>query len=322
MKNKVVWYILGAEAIICILLSIFGGSDQYSFINVLKFPFEQIAFILRNLSLSGFAGNIIAILIYILICSLPIFAYMSRRKKKMAGHEDLLLILLSISLFAGIYLMINPVYISNSLVFISEMNFGFIAIGSTIYSIMIGYTVLRIMKHASDTEAFNLIQGLKVLLFLLSSLLIFNLSGTNIAWLVSSFEKVASGNTEMNAELHMTNFFIVIQYIFKSVPAVLELWIIYHCNKLLSEFRTDRFSDQSIDQTKHIVKITRKSILVIVMIYVIQNLSQLIFSKMLLDMNYAVNIPLDSLIFIFVILLASKYLSETSEIKKDNDMFI
>ncbi|MBN2851404.1 MAG: hypothetical protein JXQ23_01555 [Clostridia bacterium] len=322
MKQKVTWYLLGAEALACTLFSVINSNSAYSFFTVMRFPFEQIAALLRILSLSGFIGNLIAIVIYILICSLPVLAYLLRRKKNIIVKEDMMLILLSIILFAGLYLMINPPYLSNLFMSIGDVNFGFIAVGSTIYSVIIGYVVLRVLSHAFKSEAVNLIQGLKVLLFILAVFFIFNLFGSNVSWLITTIKKVAAGNTEVNANMHMTNVFIVIQYIFKSIPAALELWIIYHCNRLLTDFSIDRFSERSVNQTEYIVGITKKSIIAIVWIYIVQNIGQLIFSKMLLDMNYAVNIPISSLIFIFVILLASKYLSETRVIKNENDMIV
>ena len=272
MKIKIIKYLLVGEAIVCVIMAIFSRNNSYLFLNLFKFPFEQVSSLLRVMSLSGFIGNMAAIFIYVILCSLPIMVYMLRKRKNILIIEDIMLIVLSIALFIGLYLMINQTYISNMFVYTGEMNIGFFAIGGTIYSIAIGYIVLRTLHYAVKSESVNLIKGLKVLLFL-----------------ISTIDKVAAGNSEVTTSLHMTNVFLVIKYIFMSIPVVLELLIIYHCNRLLTDLSIDRFSEQSIKQSLYIVKITKKSISIIVFSYIILNVSQLLFSKWLLSMNYETN---------------------------------
>ena len=67
MKNKLMTAALGAEAALCVLLCAQGGSVEA----VLSFPLAPIGNWLRRLSLSGGAGNALAIVLYVLICLLP-----------------------------------------------------------------------------------------------------------------------------------------------------------------------------------------------------------------------------------------------------------
>lgn len=75
---------------------------------LITFPFEQIGWGLRKLSLSGAAGNVFAIIIYILICLIPCLILWRLKKTERFLKTDFFLPFLSVLLFAVIYYMINP----------------------------------------------------------------------------------------------------------------------------------------------------------------------------------------------------------------------
>ena len=104
MKNKLMTAALGAEAALCVLLCAQGGSVEA----VLSFPLAPIGNWLRRLSLSGGAGNALAIVLYVLICLLPAGMCLFRWLKGKRCAEDLLLPAASAALFYSLYLLINP----------------------------------------------------------------------------------------------------------------------------------------------------------------------------------------------------------------------
>ena len=104
MKNKLMTAALGAEAALCVLLCAQGGSVEA----VLSFPLAPIGNWLRRLSLSGGAGNALAIVLYVLICLLPAGLCLFRWLKGKRCAEDLLLPAASAALFYSLYLLINP----------------------------------------------------------------------------------------------------------------------------------------------------------------------------------------------------------------------
>lgn len=74
----------------------------------MTFPLEQIGWGLRQLSLSGAMGNIIAIIIYFLIGFIPCGVYWYLRKNGKLYKIDAMLPLLSVLLWIVLYYMINP----------------------------------------------------------------------------------------------------------------------------------------------------------------------------------------------------------------------
>ena len=68
---------------------------------IITFPFEQLGWGLRKLSLSGSAGNVFAVTVYILICLAPCLLCWRLKTSGKLLKTDFFLPALSILLFAG-----------------------------------------------------------------------------------------------------------------------------------------------------------------------------------------------------------------------------
>ena len=102
MKKLLLFICLGAA----VLLLVLGGEllGLEGILSLLCLPFVLCARGLRWLSLSGSAGNIVAILLLILMGLCPLL--LKLRQKWTAA--DLLLVLTCISIWAAEYYLINP----------------------------------------------------------------------------------------------------------------------------------------------------------------------------------------------------------------------
>ena len=107
MKKKTLYVYLIATALLCIIFWISKNSFSTIFTSALAFPFEQIAALLRALSISGSFLNALALLLYAGICLIPVWFMLWLKTRKKLYAEDWLLVLLSGLLFAVIYLMVN-----------------------------------------------------------------------------------------------------------------------------------------------------------------------------------------------------------------------
>ena len=52
------------------------------------------------------------------------------------------------------------------------------------------------------------------------------------------------------------------------------------------------------------------------------NLLQLFFQKQLYQINYVVQFPVFSIVFVLAVLLFARYIKEMQELKEENDLFI
>ena len=149
VKSKLFKIALAVEAVLCVLLTALKTPVGDAFVSAMAFPFEQIGLGLRALSLSGAVGNVFAFLLYIAICLLPVGALLLIKRKRNMLPEDGLLLVLSITLFFIIYWMINP---GNMAGLFHGIPAGKAVLGGTVYSILIAYFILRILRLFRTSE--------------------------------------------------------------------------------------------------------------------------------------------------------------------------
>ena len=100
MKRKLLFALLAAEAVFCLLFSFLQARFSGWFSTLVAFPFEQIGAGLRVLSLSGGIGNGIAVVLYIVLSLIPAALFLRLRQREETCKADFLLPVLSVLLFA------------------------------------------------------------------------------------------------------------------------------------------------------------------------------------------------------------------------------
>lgn len=148
MKKRLYIGILVLEAIICVVLCVLGNVSGEDIADIMAFPFAPIGDGLRVLSLSGSIGNIIAIILYAGVSLIPLGLVLTHGKKKSLHWEDSLLVILCPLLFAVLYEMINPGSLQ-----LGPKELGMVGgearkamLGCMVYSILVGYLVLRALR--------------------------------------------------------------------------------------------------------------------------------------------------------------------------------
>ena len=150
MKRKLFVGALGVEALACLLFCVLQTSFTGVFSAAMAFPFEQIGIGLRSLSLSSWLGNAAAVVVYFAISLLPVTALFIFRQKRKLCAEDGLMGLLSVVLFAVLYLMTNPGIISTYTNGAAARSVGKAILGGMVYSVLCGYFILRVLRLFSD----------------------------------------------------------------------------------------------------------------------------------------------------------------------------
>ncbi len=322
MKRKLFYLSLSCEAALCILLYLAREVLPQVFTALIAFPFEQIGILLRMLSLSGFSGNIISIVFYLTICLIPAFVLFFLRKKRKLFPEDALLAVLSVVLFAVIYLMVNPGLLSTRIGGSQVLSIGKALLGGIAYSILIGYILLRILRQFFVADTYRLQKYLVVLLYIINILLVFLVFGGQFGILLDFFDSLRAGNTGNEHNLGISYIFLVLEYLVNVLPYILVILVVFIGQDLLRELSIDRYSEASVTVAEKLSHICGLALIITVISNIGFNLLQLVFIKKLLVVNGSVQIPLLSVTFVLAAFLLAQYIKENKQLKDDNDMFI
>lgn len=297
--------------------------------SIFTFPFDQIGGGLRRLSLSGAAGNIVAVILYVIISFIPCGLFLRLKKKGKTCKADLMLLLISADLFFTIYYMINPgLFVSNGMPGGKEM------LGCTFYSLGISYLVLRILAKSAKADTKTLQKGLGILLYVVMFLLAcvvvvefaFNLP-TNIKTLKGantavSGEYLWGDFRNDNVDLIVTYVFLVLQSVVNALPYVLDILVLFVAGEALKELLKDAYSDAAVEAVQKIAATCSKVLAIIVIAGVSFNILQILFRNKLYQVNVTTAIPLMSILFVIAALVIARYVSENQKLKQDNDLFI
>jgi len=322
MKRNVFVGILMVEAVFCALLFLAKAAFAEVFSAAMAFPFEQIGLGLRTLSLSGGSGNIAAIVLYVGISLLPVAALYILWKRRKLNAEDALLGVLSAALFIVLYLMINPGMIPTAPGGVLGQPVGKAVLGSTVYSILCGYFVLRILRIFSAGGTRKLERYMTVMLSLLNILFVYLAFGVCFGNLLDSISSLQAGNMGNEQLLGVSYVFLIVQFIVNALPYVLDVLVVFAALRLLEEMRKDRYSAQTVAAAERMSRLCAGILAATVLSNIGFNLLQLLFAKSLMILNSSVQIPVLSIVFVLAALLLTRFAAENKQLKDDNDMFI
>jgi len=322
MKHKILVGILSIETILLVLFSILQTSFAGVFSTVMAFPFEQIGLGLRSLSLSGAFGNAAAFVVYFAVSLLPVAALLVLRKKRRLCKEDGLLVLLSIVLFAVLYFMINPGFLSLWPSGAGGLAMGKAVLGVMVYSVLVGYFVLRILRRVCYGGTERLIRYMPFMLGLLNVLFVYLIFGAYLSDMFGSFETLRAGNVGNEHLLGATYVFLAMQFLVDALPYVFCIFIIFAALKILDEMKTDRYSSGTVAAAEQIFRLCVAALVTTVLANIGFNLLQFLFAGYLVVISSSVQIPIFGVAFVFAALLLTRLVTENKQLKDDNELFI
>lgn len=290
--------------------------------NIFSFPFEQIGWGLRQLSLSGAVGNFFAILLYLLLGSIPAGMYLYLKKQGKNRKIDYMLFVMSGVLLFVLYYMINP-----DLLPVSVLDAGKALLGGTFYSVVVGYFVLRVMLGEQKTELRDLQKSLRVVLILVIFLLVGSVMVEIFVNLPTAIWNVQEGNYVSDPlyyeepDLTITFLCLALRYVVNILPNALGAVGVFFCIQTLDELIVDAYSKKAA-LIRKVVVFCRNALVVIVSAGMICNLLQMLLSSKLYQMHISVNIPLFAILFLLAIHVLARYIEENQKLKEDNDLFI
>lgn len=317
--------ILIIEAVVCVLACFTSLTFESVFSSLLAFPLEQLGMGLRALSLSGGLGNAAAVLLYNCLCLLPMGFFICHKHKKNSTAEDALLPLLSAALYAALYMMTNPGVINTH--FGSAFNIagtgdlGKAFVGGTVYSIVVGYLILRAMRVFANSAAERLPRYLSLLMAVVCAALVFVMFGSGLYGLIGDIRQFVSDNTA-GGELAPSYIFIVLQYLVDILPYAMEIVIIFAGFELVGALEIEPYSDETVSAARKLGDVCRWAVAAIMLSQIAVNAAQFASGMSIRSSHYTISIPLTSILFALAALLLAKYFEQGKKLKDDNDMFI
>ena len=342
-RRRFLFWVLAAEAVVCVVLYMTQMSFAGVFPTVMAFPFEQIGFGLRALSLSGGPGNVAAIAVYVAFCLLPAAVLLALRKRRKFCGEDWLLALLCAVLFAVMYLMVNPGLIgvplggaagsagwagatgmsgAAGIAGTAGTAIGKAMLGGLVYSILCGYFVLRLLRLFFFSTNVKLAGYMAVFLCLLNVLFVYLVFGACFGALLDSVRSLQAGNIGNENLLGASYVFLGLQFVVDALPYVLDVVIAFAAIRLLDELRADRYSAGAVAAVGRVSQLCAAALTTIVLSNIGFNLLQFLFSKSVMFINVSVDIPVLSIAFVLAALLLTRFVTDNKRLKDDNDMFI
>lgn len=324
MKRKLTIGLFILEALLCAGLCLMKANLTDAFTAAVAFPFEQIGLGLRALSLSGLWGNTAALVLYLALCLLPAVLLIPISQKRRLHAEDGFLVLLSALLFVTLYEMTNPGRLGAlfSASGDSGLAVGKAVLGGTIYSALVGYVVLRLLRLSFESGAEKLRKYLGALLLLLNVLFVWAIFYSGLSGLLASFASLREGNTDPAVHLGMSYAFLVLRFLTNALPYALDFVTVFIVLRLIREMAAGRYSQQAVDAANRLSKWCAGALAAVVLTSVACNVLQLFFAGTLYTLDGTLNLPLTSLLFVLAALLFARIAAENQAFKEDSDLII
>lgn len=292
--------------------------------NLFSFPMEQIGGMLRKLSLSGAAGNAAAIMTYTVLCLIPVCTYLYLRWRRKALKADAFLIFMSLYAFVMMYFMVNPGLFPSVIPGAPQM-----MLGSTFYSAICFYFVIRVLMAWKDADISHLQKGILNFLHVLVIIFLFAILFEGGVSIWSEVQNVNSGNIATDfigygdaVSYTPTYVFLVLQGIMNAIPYFFDMLVTVMVIKVIRLLESEAPIDSTSAAVDMLVKTCVSALFVSATSSFIFNILQLLLQRILYKTNFSVELPVFSLVFVLAILLFARYFQEYQRLKQDHDLFI
>lgn len=296
MKDKTLYWLLGTEAFLCLVLGLFPRTGTW-LLQAAGLPLVPLADLLRALSLAGRWGNGAAMLIYGGVCLLPLWYYFRLKKQEKLLPEDWLLPVMTVVLLFVLRRMVNP---QEELLLDSGLEAAMY--GTGFWSLAAAWLVLRFLRLARMGTENNAWRYMRALLTVVAFVFVY-----------AGFTPSAEGER---------GFAFWLDYTVKALPWVMDLWILLRARQLIACAKEEAYGEKTVAAAGEFTAVCVRALTVIVLTNAFYNLLQLLFRPFMTAVSIRLSIPLFSILFVLAALLFSRLLEDNRELKQDNDLFI
>lgn len=315
VSYRVLYMTVASLSFFCMML---GEHFSDGFSAVIAFPFEQIGWFLRWLSLSGAAGNVIAWILYAALCLIPVAVFLHlwriRPEGRQSCHENWLLLILSAVLFAVMYWMINPGLLGELYAIGAKR-----ILGCVVYAVLIAYLVLCVVRafRCADTE--RLQKYMQLMLAILGLVFAVIITGVCPARYYEESRTLREANTHVST---LNECFLLIRFVVYTFPYVMDSFLVDAAGKLLKVQGEEPYSEAAALAADRLSQKCVRYLTVTVLLNLGMNVLQLLFIQKLNAVKFTLEIPLFSMGLALAALLFARYIRRTKELKEENELYI
>ena len=321
MARKKLYLLWAGAAAAGLAAAVLGRDGAALLTGALGFPFAPLGRLLRQMSLSGGAGNAAAIAVYVLSGLLPAAWLLARLIKRRAKAEDALLAVLCGLLFALMYGAVNPGLLPRWLGPAAGSGIGVAFLGSAFWSVLAAYLVLRALRGCLGADADRLAKYGRWVLAALGAAAVFGAFGTSPMGFLADRAALRAGNTDESA-LGMTYAFLALRYAASAAAYLLDLWAVSAGLTLLDAWGRDRYGEAAVTAADGLARRCAVTLGATAVMGVVLQLGQLLLARRLYTLSAQLTVPLTPLALLLAALMAARYLREGKQLKDDNDLFI
>ena len=290
-------------------------------------PIELAGGLLRELSLSGPGGNVLAWAIVLLAAGLPLLLLVLPPNRGRRHWEDIFLPASSLLLIGLAFCAVNPSYL--------DRFFGstlLIAAAVIWVSLLVFWGVLRLLRGMEEAPLEKLSGVLRILLVGCAALLVFaaasRVSGAiveinNLQQDWTLFLAVASvpepsgltGDQALNIALALP--------LVELIPDLLGAWMLLLAADLTAALARDPFGEESVRRCVTTARRSRRAIQVTLVLTLAVNLVKLIrYDYLISEVKVSLDLPLIPLTLSAALYLLCRCIQRGKELQEDNDSII
>lgn len=315
MNRNQFLFVLIAEAGLCATVSLLCLPAADFLPAALAFPFGLIGAGLRRLALLGPAGNTLAWMLFAALGVIPIWFFLRKKTQEGIRLEDWLLVVISAGVVFTLWLAVNPTWAAR--LFPERTGSAMMAIaGSLLWSTLIAYLVLRILRAALSAERSQLWSYLRWLLHLMAVIFVAVIFGVHLSEMVgelSAFDAQAIPPVVLG--------FTLLRFIVVVLPWLLDIIAVFLAMEMLDHAQDPNVSGR-VAVAKKLSRWSGRALTLMVLVQLLFNFLQLALIMNLPEVEITVNIPIFSIGFVLVILWAARLLEENQQLKEENDLFV
>ena len=314
MKRSLFYLTIVLVAVLAGGLSLFTEFFSDRFTSAAAFPFEQIGMALRALSISGNIGNGLAVALWLMISLTPVALIFFSPKGKGKSWENLILVLLSATLVISLYHMVNPALVFPMLTgrgteLIPEVK-G--VLGSIVWSVLIGYFVLRILRLFREGDAWALLKYAQVLLRLLCYVFVAGFFLFHPHELVSKIGSVTGIADGLQVSLRFS---------VAAIRVIMSVWVCVRALDLTGSFLAGNREQTTISAFRLSDVCVRALTLITISSVAFYGIILLMIGK-LSDVFITIDLPIVNIAFVLAILLLARLIDENRKLSEDNELFV
>ena len=275
-------------------------------------PFALMGEGLRELSLSGMAGNAAAWAAVLVLSALPLLLLLAGRGKW--GPEDLLPVLMAPLMFCLLYRMVNP-----TLLPYPAREFFPPAAAATLLALLLAWLVLKLLRRLEGAGTPGLARAFSLLLWGLAALLAFAAAFGAAAGALGDWAAAAEGNTDPGA---LTPAVLCLVAVLNGTPGLLAALTVAWGGRLAAALGGSAFDEAGVALCARTAAACKAVVQATVVLTVLGDLTQLALLEHLRSVSFSLTFPLMSLALSAGLFLLCRLLERGLALQRDSDSII